>query len=203
LIFHEMTRWYAPPLQPSAARAPPLLAVLSSMLPPICQPTVDVKMAPVGAAAPRASRSSAPKQKPQSNSKGKGKEPTMPKNQPVAPWSKVPPPQARGCCPPPVNLSTKPKHSFAQAACSAPSGTPGPAAMDSLASLARAFADLPLSEIVRLNNQATGRPSHNHKKKKMTTTGPSSTRLSSPSPLTQGWGLLSGQMSVLALSINT
>jgi hypothetical protein len=76
-IFHKMTRWYAPPLQPSAAYAPPLLVVLSSMLPPICQPTVDIEMAPIGAAAPRASRSSAPQQKPQSDPKGKGKEPTV------------------------------------------------------------------------------------------------------------------------------
>jgi hypothetical protein len=45
--------------------------------------------------------------------------------------------------------------------------------MDSLASLVRAFPDLPPSEIVCLNNQATGRSSHNHKKKKMTTSGPS------------------------------
>jgi hypothetical protein len=44
--------------------------------------------------------------------------------------------------------------------------------MDSLASLARAFPDLPLSEIVRLNNQATGHSSCNCKKK-MTTSGPS------------------------------
>jgi hypothetical protein len=147
-IFHKMTRWYAPPLQPSAACAPPLLVVPSSTLPLICQPTVDIKMAPVGAAAPQASRSSVPGRKPQSDPKGKGKEPAVPKNQPVAPWSKVPPPQAQGCHPPPVNLSTKPKRSFAQAAQSALSGAPGPAAMDSLASLARAFPDLPLSEIV-------------------------------------------------------
>jgi hypothetical protein len=45
--------------------------------------------------------------------------------------------------------------------------------MDFLASLARAFLDLPPSEIVCLNNQATGRSSCNCKKKKMTTTGPS------------------------------
>jgi hypothetical protein len=44
--------------------------------------------------------------------------------------------------------------------------------MDSLASLARAFPDLPLSEIIQLNNQATGCSSCNCKKK-MTTTGPS------------------------------
>jgi hypothetical protein len=93
-IFHKMTRWYAPPLQPSAARVPPSLVVLSSTLPPIHQPTVDIEMAPVGAAAPQASGSSAPKRKPQSDPKGKGKEPTVPKNQPVAPWSKVPSPQA-------------------------------------------------------------------------------------------------------------
>jgi hypothetical protein len=93
-IFHEMTRWYAPPLQPSAAHEPPLLAVLSSTLPPIHQPTADVEMAPVGVAAPQVSGSSASRQKPQSDPKGKGKEPAVPKNQPVAPWSKVPPPQA-------------------------------------------------------------------------------------------------------------
>jgi hypothetical protein len=71
---------------------------------------------------------------------------------------------------PPVNLSTKPKHSFAQAAYSTPSGTPGLAAINSLASLVRAFPDLPPSEIVQLNNQATGHSSCNCKKKKMTTT---------------------------------
>jgi hypothetical protein len=97
----------------------------------------------------------------------------MPKNQPVAPWSKVPPPQAQGHCPPPVNLLTKPKRSFAQAACSAPSGAPVLASMDSLASLARVFPDLPPSEIVCLNNQATGHSSYNCKKKMMTIPGPS------------------------------
>jgi hypothetical protein len=45
--------------------------------------------------------------------------------------------------------------------------------MDSLASLVRVFPDLPLSEIVQLNNQATGHSSCNCKKKKMTTAGPS------------------------------
>jgi hypothetical protein len=172
-IFHKMTRWYAPSLQPPAAHAPPSSVVLSSTLPPIHQPTVDIEMVPIGAAAPRASRSSAPKQKPQSNPKGKGKGPAVPKNQPVTPWSNVLPPQARGHRPPTVNHSTKPKHSFAQAARSALSGTPGLAAMDSLASLVRAFPDLPPSEIVCLNNQATGCSSHNCKKKKMTTAGPS------------------------------
>jgi hypothetical protein len=66
-IFHEMTRWYAPPFQPSAACVPPSSAVPSSMLPLIHQPTVDIEMVPVGAAVPQASRSSAPKWKPQSN----------------------------------------------------------------------------------------------------------------------------------------
>jgi hypothetical protein len=75
--------------------------------------------------------------------------------------------------PPPVNLLTKPKQSFAQAAQSTPSGATGLASIDSLASLARTFPDLPLSEIVCLNNQATSCSSHNHKKKKMTTMGPS------------------------------
>jgi hypothetical protein len=103
-IFHKMTRWYAPPLQPSAAHVPPSSVVPSSMLPPIRQPTVDVEMAPVGVVAPVAPRSSAPKRKPQADPKGKGKGPAVPKNQPVAPWSKVPPPQAQGCRPPPVNL---------------------------------------------------------------------------------------------------
>jgi hypothetical protein len=41
-----------------------LSAVPSSTLPLICQPTGDVEMVPVGAAAPQASGSSAPKQKP-------------------------------------------------------------------------------------------------------------------------------------------
>jgi hypothetical protein len=93
-IFHKMTRWYAPPLQSSAARVPPSLVVPSSTLPLICQPNVDIEMAPVGAVAPLASGSSAHKWKPQSDPKGKGKEHAAPKNQPVAPWSKVPPPQA-------------------------------------------------------------------------------------------------------------
>jgi hypothetical protein len=45
--------------------------------------------------------------------------------------------------------------------------------MDSLASLVRAFPDLPPSEIVCLNNQATSHSSRTHKKKKKTTAGPS------------------------------